>query len=134
MKLRSVIRSLALIACAAVASPALLAQSTNNSILLFNPTNVRLSLTTTGNPPTQDIFKGSTVHLSCAASPIHATVSSTQDSTGNVITDNYITLTVTAGESSTGPVNLCDGGVFYAGYFSCFTPYFENIAGHGFIT
>lgn len=134
MSTRFFFRAAALIACAAAASSVLLAQSTTNSIKLFNPTNVRLSLTTTGNPPNQVIFNSSTVNLSCSGSPIQATVSSTADSTGNVITDNYINLTVTAGESTTGPVNLCQGGVFYAGYYSCFTPYLEDLGGRGLIT
>jgi len=130
----SFLRSAALIACAAVAAPGLLAQNNSNSIKLFGPTNVRLSLTTTGNPPNQVIFNSSTVQLSCSASPIQASVSSTADNTGNVITDNYINLTVTAGDSTTGPVNLCQGGVLYDGYYSCFTPYLEQLGGEGLLT
>ena len=134
MSTRFFFRTAALIACAAVASSVLSAQSTTNSIKLFNPTNVRLSLTTTGNPPNQAIFNSSTIQLSCSTSPITASVSSTADDTGNVITDNYINLTVTAGDSTTGPVNLCQGGVFYAGYYSCFTPYLEDLGGRGLLT
>ena len=128
------LRCAALIACAAVASPVLLGQNNTNSVKLFGPTNVRLSLTTAGNPPNQVIFNSSTVQLSCSASPIQASVSSTADNTGNVITDNYINLTVTAGDSTTGPVNLCQGGVLYAGYYSCFTPYLEQLGGEGLLT
>ena len=130
----SFLRSAALIACAAVAAPGLLAQNNSNSIKLFGPTNVRLSLTTAGNPPNQVIFNSSTVQLSCSASPIQASVSSTADNTGNVITDNYINLTVTAGDSTTGPVNLCQGGVLFDGYYSCFTPYLEQLGGEGLLT
>lgn len=130
----SFLRSAVLIACAAVASPVLSGQTNSNSIKLFGPTNVRLSLTTAGNPPNQVIFNSSTVNLSCSASPIQASLSSTADDTGNVITDNYINLTVTAGESTIGPVNLCQGGVFYAGYYSCFTPYLEQLGGEGLLT
>jgi len=130
----SFLRCAALIACAAVASPALLGQSTTNSIKLFGPTNVRLSLTTTGNPPNQVIFNSSTVQLSCSASPIHGALSSTADGTGNVITDNYINLSVTVGDTTIGPENLCQGGVFYAGYYSCFTPYLEDLGGRGLLT
>src|SRR5579862_6843495 len=99
MNLSSVLRSAALILCAAAAAPALLGQSNTNSIKLFGPVNVRLSAQGTGNPPNQTIFNSSSVQLSCSASPIQAFISSTPDNTGNVITDNYINLTVTAGDS-----------------------------------
>ena len=133
MKQLSLLRTVALIACAASAAPAMSGQNTN-SIKLFDPTNVRLSLSTAGNPPDQVLFNSLTVQLGCNASPIQASISSTADNTGNVITDNYIDLTVTAGGSTTGPVNLCQGGVFYDNYYSCFTPYLENLGGRGLIT
>jgi uncharacterized repeat protein (TIGR01451 family) len=133
MKQASILRTIAMAVCAALATPALVGQNNNNSILLFGPVYVRLSTTNTGNGDAQTIFNSQTVQLSCAAgTPISAVLSSTADGTGNVITDNFINLTLTAGDS--GPVNLCQGGVFYAGYYSCFTPYLENLGGSGLIT
>ena len=127
------LRRIAQAACLLAAAPALVAQ-TNNSIQLFGPVDVRLSANGAGNPPNQVIFSSSTVQLSCAGAPVQATLSSTPDGTGNVLIDNYVNLTVTAGDSSTGPVNICQGGVSESGYNDCFTTGYQTPASQGLLT
>ena len=106
----TVLRSIATATFLAAAVPALHSQT--NSIQLFNPVNVRVSANGTGFGTKKVAFNSATLSLNCAASPIQATLSSTPDSTGNVLVDNYINLTVTpaSGTPST-PVNVCRGGV-----------------------
>ncbi len=128
-------RSVAIAICLFAALPALVAQTNSNSIQLFGPVNVRLSANGTGNPPNQVIFSSTTVQLNCAAgAPIQATLSSTADGTGNVLVDNYVNLTVTAGDSSTGPVNVCQGGIAESGYNDCFTSGYQTPAAAGQLT
>ncbi|WP_263358983.1 Ig-like domain-containing protein [Acidicapsa ligni] len=120
-------------ACMALIAPALSAQSlpAQNSIQLFGPIDVRFSASTTGTGSSAVNFNSTTLNLNCAASPITAILSSTPDSTGNVLVDNNINLTVTRGATSTGPTNLCKGGVNNSpdGPFqNCFTLGYENAA------
>jgi hypothetical protein len=100
--------SFVVISCLAFFSPVLVAQ---NSIQLFGPVDVRLSATGTGFGSDEAIFNSTTLNLTCSASPITAVLSSSADGTGNLIVDNNINLTVTAGGSTTGPTNICVGGV-----------------------
>src|SRR5271166_3431351 len=134
MKLSS-LRSIIAVACLASATSALVGQT--NSIQVFGPTYVRLSNNGAGQGENQDIYSTSTVQLNCGTSPIQAVLSSTADGTGNVLVDNFIDLTVTAGESSTGPVNVCRGGVLGLGYNgqpnyqNCFTTAYQTLAAAG---
>ncbi len=137
MKQTSFLRSITIAACLAAATSALLGQT--NSIQLFGPTNVRLSQNGAGYGADEVTFNSSTVQLSCNASPIVATLSSTPSVPGavpgNVLVDNFIFLTVTAGATSTGPVNVCTGGVDEpAGFENCFTTGYETPAGEGLLT
>ena len=128
-------RSITAAGCLAAAASTMVAQTTSNSIQLFGPTDVRLSQNGAGNPPNQVIFSSTTVQLNCTAGvPIQATLSSTPDGTGNVLVDNYVNLTVTAGDSTTGPVNVCQGGVSEFGYNDCFTTGYQTPASQGLLT
>ena len=49
------------------------------------------------------------LNLTCPASPT-GTISSTTDGTGHVLVDNFISLSITAGSSTTGPADICLGG------------------------
>lgn len=127
------LRNVAIAVCAASAASAAFAQT--NSIQLFGPVNVRLSTNGTGNPPNQNNFSSTTVQLSCpAGAPITAVLSSTSDGTGDVLVDNYVNLTVTAGDSSSGPTNVCRGGLSESGYNDCFTSAYQVPASEGLLT
>lgn len=121
-------------ACGALAcSPVLFAQS---SIQLFGPVDWRLSQTGTGYGSNAVVFNSTTLNLICPASPA-AIVSSSADGTGNLIVDNYINLTVTSNGSSTGPTNICIGGVngSQAGPVqNCFTQGLEALGSAGELT
>lgn len=135
MKQTFFLRSVAIFVYLVAAVPILVAQTTSNSIQLFGPVYVRLSANGAGNPPNQVIFSSSTVQLNCAAGvPIQATLSSTPDGTGNVLVDNYVNLTVTAGDSTTGPVNVCQGGLSESGFNDCFTSGYQSPASAGQLT
>ena len=97
-----------IVTCAVAASDM---HAQTNSILLYSPTNVRLSATGTGFGSNQVTFDSSTLALNCGSSAIRAVLSSTPDGTGNVLVDNFINLTVTTSNGSSGPVNVCSGGV-----------------------
>jgi uncharacterized repeat protein (TIGR01451 family) len=89
------------------------ANAQTNSILVFGPADVRLSTTGTGFGQSAAVFNSSSLLLNCGSAPIHAVLSSTPDGTGNVLVDNFINLTVTTPNGvSTGPTNICRGGVF----------------------
>src|SRR5271165_4263816 len=134
MKQAFLLRAMTAAACVAAATSALVAQTNSAPIQIFGPTNVRLSANGTGNGASQVIFNSSTVQLSCNASPIVATLSSTPDGTGNVLVDNFINLTVFGGDSSSGPVNVCQGGVVESGYVDCFTTGYQTPASQGLLT
>jgi hypothetical protein len=105
-KIRSFPR-LALVCYALACSPVLFAQS---SIQLFGPVDVRLSQTGTGYGSNAVAFNSTTLNLTCPASPT-AVLSSSADGTGNIIVDNNINLTVISNGNTTGPTNICVGGV-----------------------
>jgi hypothetical protein len=92
-------------------------------IQLFGSTFVRPS--TSGASVSSPItFNSATVNLTCAA-PIQAVLSSTPDGLGNVLVDNFIQVSVTAGTNTTGPTNVCRGGSSEGGLngttqFNCF--------------
>jgi len=133
MRSTRLLRKVAILTCAISAVSAVLAQT--NSIKLLGPVNVRLSANGTGNPPNQVTFSSTTVQLSCpAGAPITATLSSTADGTGNVLVDNYVDLTVSAGDFSSGPTNVCQGGVSESGYNDCFTTGYQAPASAGQLT
>jgi uncharacterized repeat protein (TIGR01451 family) len=100
------LRTIIAIACLA-APTSVLAQT--NSVQLFGPANVRPSTDGAGFGQNQLIFNSSTILLSCGTSP-HASLSSSADGTANLLVDNYLNVTVTAGDSSSGPTNVCRGG------------------------
>jgi hypothetical protein len=82
-----------------------------NSILLFSPVDQRASAAGTGYGASAVDFNSNTLSLTCSASPITAVLSSTAESTGNLLVDNNINVTVTSGSTTTGPTNICMGGV-----------------------
>jgi uncharacterized repeat protein (TIGR01451 family) len=132
MKIPSFLRNVAIAASAIFGASALVAQT--NSIQLFGPANVRLSLngTSNSNPNT---FNSATLQLSCpAGAPITAVLSSTPDGTGNVLVDNFVNLTVTQGEFTSGPTNVCRGGISESGYNDCFTSGYQIPASEGLLT
>ena len=132
MKL-SLLRNAALAVSVILAASAVVAQT--NSIQLFGPVNVRLSANGTGYPPNQVNFNSTTVQLSCPSEgPISAVLSSTPDGTGNVLVDNYVNLTVNQGDFSSGPTNVCKGGVPENGFINCFTSGYQNPASQGQLT
>jgi uncharacterized repeat protein (TIGR01451 family) len=85
------------------------AVSAQNSVQLFGPADVRLSTNGTGYGGNENIFNTKILNLTCPASPT-GILSSTTDGTGNVLVDNFITLSVTAGSTTTGPSDICLGG------------------------
>ena len=99
-------------------APSVLAQ---NSILLFGPVDKRLSTAGTGFGANAVNFNSNTLNLTCPAQPT-GVVSSSADATGNVLVDDFITVTSTAGATTTGPTNVCPGGgtdvCFASGYLS----------------
>ncbi|HEY6375453.1 MAG TPA: hypothetical protein VIX90_08000, partial [Edaphobacter sp.] len=109
MKPFAFLRTIMMAACTVAATSDMHAQT--NSILLFSPTNVRLSTTGTGFGSNQAVFNSSTLSLNCGSSPISAVLSSTTNGAGNVLVDNFINLTVNTSAGSSSPVNVCRGGV-----------------------
>jgi uncharacterized repeat protein (TIGR01451 family) len=112
---------------------ALASHGQTTSIKMFDPVNVRNSTTgtTAANPA---IINSTTLNLNCAAGPIQAVVSSSSTGTANVLVDNLINLTVTAGESSAGPANICSGGTTEGpgdSQQNCFTPAYQVPASAG---
>src|SRR5271165_605884 len=114
------LRCITMAACLAWAASPLQSQTT--SIKVFDPVDVRPSAMGTGYGSAAAIFDTQTLNLNCAASPIVASISSTADGTGNVLIDNYANLTVTVGSTSTGPTDICTGGLTenVTGLANCF--------------
>jgi uncharacterized repeat protein (TIGR01451 family) len=103
-------RAIVIVACFTAA-----ASSTNgqtNSILLFGPESVRPSTQGAGFGQSEAVYNSSSLVLNCGSAPIQAVLSSTPDGTGNILVDNFVNLTVTTPTGSTGPTNVCRGGVF----------------------
>jgi hypothetical protein len=122
-------------ACSAFVAPAIVAQ---NSIRLFDPVNVRASANGTGFGSSAVTFNSATLNLNCSASPVTAVLSSSADSTGKVLVDNYVQVSMTSGSSSTGPVNVCRGGTADNSpdgpSQNCFTSSYQQPAGQGQLT
>ena len=117
---------LILAGCFAVVVHPLAAQ---NSIKLFGPVAVSLSLPQAGYGSSQVIFNSNTLNLACPAKPV-AVLSSTPDGTGNLLVDNNIDVTVTTageGDSIVGPIDVCAGGNPYP-IQNCFNYTYEGEA------
>ena len=130
MKLKVLLAATA--GCFVSIAPQALAQNSIQSIQLFGPVNVRPSASTTSfsNPA---IFNSNTLSLSCPSSP-SAVLSSTADSTGNLLVDNIINVTVMLDGVTTGPTNVCTGGVvggIPGGGPSCFSTAYQGPASEG---
>lgn len=131
MKTAALLRSITAAVCFVTAASAMSGQS----IKLFGPVDVRLSASGTGSGTSQVIFNSTTLNLSCDATPIQAVLSSSPTSPGNVLVDNFINLTVTAGETITGPKNICVGPISESdGNIDCFTSGYQTPAGNGQLT
>ncbi len=110
--------------CIAATTSAVSAQT---AIQLFGPVNVRPSTQGTGRGSQAKTFNSTTLNLSCP-SPVHATISSSPDGNGNVLVDNFVSLSV-GGKS---PVNICRYGVDEDwGQQDCFTSSYQSQAQNG---
>ena len=103
----SILRCGSVAACIALVVPALLAQ---NSIRLFGPAHVRVSADGTGYGSSAVTFNSTTLNLNCGGSPITAVLSSSADSMGNVLVDNYIAISALSAGEGAAQVNICRGG------------------------
>jgi hypothetical protein len=130
----SILRCSAIAVCSVFVVPAIVAQ---NSIRLFDPVNVRASANGTGFGSSAVTFNSATLNLNCSASPITAMLSSAE-STGNVLVDNNVQVSVTTASSSTGPVNVCRGGTAdntpNGPSQNCFTSSYQQPASQGQLT
>src|ERR1700749_4988296 len=102
MKISAFLQGLAAVCIAATAS----ASSGQNAIQLFSPANVRVSAQGTGHGDEAKTFNTTIINLQCAASPVHAILSSTPDGNGNVLVDNFISLAV----NGRTPADICKYG------------------------
>jgi uncharacterized repeat protein (TIGR01451 family) len=129
-------RALFIAACFPMAASVAYAQT--NSILVFSPADVRTSSAGTGFNQNEAVYNSSPLLLNCGSAPIHAVLSSTPDGTGNVLVDNFINLTVTTPNGTTGPTNICRGGVYDTGptgrVQDCFTSTYRALASAGNIS
>jgi uncharacterized repeat protein (TIGR01451 family) len=127
MKISAVLQGLVAVCIAATAS----AVSGQNAIQLFSPANVRLSTQGTGSGDNAKTFNSTIVNLNCAVSPVHAIISSSPDGNGNVLVDNYVSLSV--GEST--PVDICKNGTSEnGGQQNCFNTTYASQASDGKLT
>ncbi len=119
---------------ACIAAAAITAQAQNSIPVFPNPVYVRLS--TDGTTITHPLaFSSTTQNLSCPASGIVATVSSTPDGTGNVLVDNLLNVTLTQGGTTIPAMNICRGGVVEADdHHDCFTTGYQTPASEGKLT
>ncbi len=124
MKNPSVFQGFAALCLAATAS-AVSGQTT--ALQLFGPVNVRTSTQGTGLD-TPATFNTTNLNLTCTA-PIQAVLSSSPSGTGNVLVDNFVTLSVAGGS----PTNLCSGGTNENGgrQQNCFTTAYSSPASNG---
>ena len=132
MKRSVFLQGLAAVCIAATASTV---SGQTNAIQLFSPANVRISAQGTGYGANEKVFNSTNLNLTCTA-PIQAKISSSPDGTGNVLVDNFITLSITAGSSSTSPSDVClDGTVENGGkQKNCFTSSYASQASAGKLT
>jgi uncharacterized repeat protein (TIGR01451 family) len=97
------------------------------AIQVFTPANVRYSTSGTGYGANAVTFNTKTLNLTCTA-PIHATISSTADGNGNVLVDNYISLSV----GGSTPIDICRNGTTEnGGQQNCFNPTYGSEASDG---
>ena len=97
------------------------------AVQIFTPANVRYSTSGTGYGANAMTFNTKTLNLTCTA-PIHATISSTADGNGNVLVDNYISLSV----GGSKPVDICRNGTTEnGGQQNCFNPTYGSEASDG---
>jgi hypothetical protein len=133
MKKASILRYCAIAVSSTFVVPAIVAQ---NSIRVFGPVNVRESATDTGTGSSAVTFNSAS--LTCGASPITATLSSSADGMANVLVDNNLDVSVTSGASSGSPVNVCRGGTADntpdGPSQNCFTSSYQNDANAGKLT
>ena len=102
MKISAVLQGLAAVCIAVTAS----AVSGQNAIQLFSPANVRVSTQGTGYGANAKTFNSTILNLQCAASPVKAVLSSSPDGNGNVLVDNFISLSVNGAST----VDICKHG------------------------
>jgi hypothetical protein len=129
-QLSSIFRLSLMFACVTTSAPAAFAQ---NPIQLFGPVDVRLSPAGTGYGSSAVVFNSTTLYLTCPANPT-AVLSSTADGSGNLLVDNNINVTVIAGVTTTGPANICTGGVNgnpFGAFQNCFGNGYETVASSG---
>jgi uncharacterized repeat protein (TIGR01451 family) len=124
MKSSILLRCLAVV-CIASTTSVVFGQTT--PIQLFGPADVRPSTNGTGYGANEDVFNTKILNLTCPASPT-GTISSTTDGTGYVLVDNFISLSVAAGSSTTGPTDICLRGTVEDGgnQQNCFTTNYSN--------
>jgi uncharacterized repeat protein (TIGR01451 family) len=127
MKISAFLQGLAAVCIAATAS----ASSGQNAIQLFSPANVRVSAQGTGHGDEAKTFNTTIINLQCSASPVHAVLSSTQDGNGNVLVDNFISLSV----NGKTPVDICKYGTSENyGQQNCFNTTYASQASAGQLT
>jgi hypothetical protein len=111
----------------AIFAPKMIAQ---NPIQLFGPVDVRASQSGASNTNLLT-FNTNTLNLNCPSTPT-ALLSSNSGGTGNVVVDNNIYVTNLT--NSTGPTNVCRGGVSDGSSPDCFTANYQAPAGAGLLT
>ena len=112
---------------AAVCLAATATAVSGQAVQIFTPANVRYSTSGTGYGANAVTFNTKTLNLTCTA-PIHATISSTTDGAGNVLVDNYISLSV----GGSTPVDICRNGTTEnGGQQNCFNPTYGSEASSG---
>jgi uncharacterized repeat protein (TIGR01451 family) len=127
MKISAFLQGLAAVCIAATAS----ASSGQNAIQLFSPANVRVSAQGTGHGDEAKTFNTTIINLQCAASPVHAVLSSSPDGNGNVLVDNFISLSV----NGKTPVDICKYGTTENyGQQNCFNAHYAEEAREGELT
>src|ERR1700761_3067792 len=124
MKISPVLQGFAAVCIAATAS----AVSGQNAIQLFSPANVRVSAQGTGHGDEAKTFNSTILNLKCAASPIQAVISSSPDGSGNVLVDNFVSLSVNGATS----VDICKNGTSEDdGQQNCFNTTYSSEAQNG---
>jgi uncharacterized repeat protein (TIGR01451 family) len=127
IKISAVLRGLAAVCIAATAS----AVSGQNAVQLFSPANVRVSTQGTGYGDKANTFNSTILNLNCAVSPVHAVLSSSPDGNGNVLVDNFVSLSV----GGATPVDICKNGTSEnGGQQNCFNPNYASPASEGKLT
>jgi uncharacterized repeat protein (TIGR01451 family) len=127
MKISAFLRGLAAICIAATAS----VSSGQNAIQLFSPANVRVSAQGTGHGDAAKTFNSTILNLQCAVSPVNAVLSSSPDGNGNVLVDNFVSLSV----GGSTPIDICKNGTTEnGGQQNCFNTTYASQASAGNLT